>query len=111
MIFPHRLLWTALVSVGTPSNTKRVQEKPKMFSFRFLSACLAVLVAIAATGEAFSFAGGLKARAKADLIDKVESGASNEEVLKAIREVETFSILGGADLKNPLLPGNWLMVW
>lgn len=82
-----------------------------MMSSRFVCACLAVLVSIAATSEAFSFADGLKTRAKADLIERIESGAKNEAILKAVREVEKFSILGGANLKNPLLPGNWLMVW
>jgi len=78
---------------------------------RCVCACLAVLLSIAATSEAFSFANDLKARAKVDLIERVESGGSNEAILKAVREVEKFSILGGANLKNPLLPGNWLMVW
>ena len=73
--------------------------------------CLAVLVASLSASEAFSFADGLKTRAKANLIEKVESGASNDEVLRAVREVEKFSVLGGADLKNPKLEGNWLMVW
>jgi hypothetical protein len=82
-----------------------------MMTPRLVVAFLAVLFVAAVTSEAFSFADGLKARAKAGLIEKVESGASNEEVLKAIKEVEKFSILGGADLKNPLLAGNWLMVW
>ena len=79
--------------------------------FRFVVTWLVVLASAVAKSEAFAFADGLKARAKANLIDKVESGASNEEVLKAVREVEKFSVLGGADLTNPLLPGNWLMVW
>lgn len=82
-----------------------------MMPSRFVCACLAVLVTTAAMSEAFSFADGLKARAKVELIERVESGASNEEILKAVQEVEKFSILGGANLKNPLLPGNWLMVW
>ena len=80
-------------------------------AFRFVFTCLVVLVANATTSQAFSFADGLKARAKENLIDRVESGASNDEILKAVREVEKFSLLGGADLKNPQLPGNWLMVW
>uniref|UniRef100_A0A7S2G2U7 Plastid lipid-associated protein/fibrillin conserved domain-containing protein n=1 Tax=Octactis speculum TaxID=3111310 RepID=A0A7S2G2U7_9STRA len=82
-----------------------------MMPSRCVCACLAVLLSIAATSEAFSFANDLKARAKVDLIERVESGGSNEAILKAVREVEKFSILGGANLKNPLLPGNWLMVW
>ena len=81
-----------------------------MVSRSFL-VCLAVLVASLSASEAFSFADGLKTRAKANLIEKVESGASNDEVLRAVREVEKFSVLGGADLKNPKLEGNWLMVW
>jgi len=75
---------------------------------RFGCVCLATAVT---TSEAFSFAGGLKTRAKAELIDRIESGAPNEAILEAVRDVEKFSILGGADLSNPLLPGNWLMVW
>mmetsp|Transcript_27868 Transcript_27868/g.32987 ORF Transcript_27868/g.32987 Transcript_27868/m.32987 type:complete len:215 (+) Transcript_27868:103-747(+) len=84
---------------------------------RFAFACLAVLFVTAATSgtkmccEAFAFADGLKDRAKAVLIEQVESGASNDDIFKAVREVEKFSILGGANLQNPLLPGNWLMVW
>ncbi len=82
-----------------------------MIDSRFLLACLVVLVAYFATSEAFSIVDGPKSRAKANLIEKVESGASNDEVLEAVREVEKFSVLGGADLKNPKLEGNWLMVW
>lgn len=90
-----------------------------MIPSRFVFTCLAVLFMTATTSntnlycEAFSFpfADGLKNRAKAVLIEKVESGASNDAIFQAVREVEKFSILGGANLQNPLLPGNWLMVW
>jgi len=78
---------------------------------RFGYFSLLVLIATIATNEAFPFAAGIKAKAKANLIEKVESGASNDQVLQAVREVEKFSFLGGANLENPLLPGNWLMVW
>ena len=80
-----------------------------MTSLRSVVTFLLIFVGIFATSEAF--VGGLKARAKENLLETVESGASNDEVLKAVREVEKFSVLGGADLKNPKLAGNWLMVW
>jgi len=89
--------------------------------------CLAVLVAVAVAAttnnnnnhhhglffaEAFSFADGPRSRAKANLLETVASGAPDEDVLKAVGAVERYSFLaGGADLSNPLLPGNWLMVW
>ncbi|VEU44847.1 unnamed protein product [Pseudo-nitzschia multistriata] len=74
------------------------------------------LLAIAITSciahcDAFALVEGFRSRAKADLIEQVTSGASNDTILEAIRKVERFSILGGADLKNPLLQGNWLMIW
>lgn len=93
------------------TNTKRVLKvvaTPTM-NLHSIFTCLLVFAASFATSEAF--VGGLKARAKQNLLETVESGASNDEVLKAVREVEKFSVLGGADLKNPLLAGNWLMVW
>ena len=91
-------------------------------TFEICFSCLVFLVVATATSsstnsyntcEAFvqSFTGGLRSRAKAELIEQVTSGASNEKVLEAIQKVERFSLFGGADLKNPLLPGNWLMVW
>ena len=80
-----------------------------------IAALLALVLAVStnaiASCEAFSFVDGLKSRAKTHLIEQVTSGASNEKILKAVRNVERFSVLGGATLKNPLLPGNWLMVW
>jgi len=81
-----------------------------MFS-RSLLCFLAALVITTTTTEAFTFADNLKTRSKTNLIKTIQSGASNEQILKAVKEVEKFSILGGANLQNPLLPGNWLMVW
>mmetsp|Transcript_31103 Transcript_31103/g.35715 ORF Transcript_31103/g.35715 Transcript_31103/m.35715 type:complete len:228 (-) Transcript_31103:41-724(-) len=70
------------------------------------------------TTNAFSFPtiDGLRSRAKADLIDQITSGASNEQILNSVGTVERYSIFntsknGGATLQNPLLSGNWLMVW
>jgi len=68
------------------------------------------------TTNAFSFPAldGLRTRAKADLINQVSSGAPNEKVLESIKNVERYSLFtdnGGANLKNPSLAGNWLMVW
>mmetsp|Transcript_19900 Transcript_19900/g.46456 ORF Transcript_19900/g.46456 Transcript_19900/m.46456 type:complete len:208 (+) Transcript_19900:215-838(+) len=80
-------------------------------------AILVFVVALAATnafvGEAFSFSfvDGPRNRSKADLIEAVASGAPSEAVLTAVRRVERYSVMGGATLSNPLLQGNWLMVW
>jgi len=68
------------------------------------------------TINAFSFPAldGLRSRAKTDLIDQVSSGASNDQVLEAVKNVERYSLFtdnGGANLNNPSLAGNWLMVW
>ena len=38
--------------------------------------------------------------------------AHEQQILQAVRKVEQYSwIVGGANLQNPLLAGNWLMVW
>jgi len=76
----------------------------------------ALLILHATTTNAFSFPAidGLRSRAKTDLIDQITSGASNEKILNYVGTVERYSIFtknGGATLKNPLLSGNWLMVW
>jgi hypothetical protein len=52
----------------------------------------------------------LRSRAKADLLELVRNGAPNEQILRQVANVERLS-LGEANLSNPLLPGNWLMVW
>jgi hypothetical protein len=90
---------------------------------KLLSTICGVFVVLALQGktpllttDAFSFppVDGLRSRAKTDLIEQVTSGASNEKILNAVKNVERYSIFtknGGANLKNPLLPGNWLMVW
>lgn len=57
-----------------------------------------------------AFTGALRSRAKENLINLVTSGAPDNEVLKVLESVERLSF-GGATLSNPLLPGNWLMVW
>ena len=60
--------------------------------------------------QADAFIGAIRSRAKDNLIDLVTSGAPDNKVLRALEGVERLS-LGSATLSNPLLPGNWLMVW
>mmetsp|Transcript_27538 Transcript_27538/g.61176 ORF Transcript_27538/g.61176 Transcript_27538/m.61176 type:complete len:204 (-) Transcript_27538:28-639(-) len=60
--------------------------------------------------QADAFIGALRSRAKDNLINLVTSGAPDNKVLSALEGVERLS-LGSATLSNPLLPGNWLMVW
>jgi len=57
-----------------------------------------------------SFTNVLRKNAKNNLLNLVTSGAPNRDIIKALEKVEFLS-LGGATLKNPLLSGNWLMVW
>jgi len=91
----------------------------KILSGNYVTSLSAIAVHAALmlkTTDAFSIPAldGLRVRAKTDLIERVTSGASNEEVLSSITNVERYSIFtknGGATLKNPSLPGNWLMVW
>jgi hypothetical protein len=69
-----------------------------------------IVVTVLLLNPADAFVGALRSRAKAHLIDLVKSGASNDQVTRALEGVERLS-LGDAKLSSPLLPGNWLMVW
>mmetsp|Transcript_10240 Transcript_10240/g.16943 ORF Transcript_10240/g.16943 Transcript_10240/m.16943 type:complete len:201 (-) Transcript_10240:37-639(-) len=69
-----------------------------------------IVAAILLINPVDAFVGALRQPAKANLLDLVKSGASEDKIITALKGVERLS-LGDAKLSSPLLPGNWLMVW
>lgn len=72
---------------------------------------LILILAAVSNSNAFIL-DGMRSRVKAELLEIVASGASEKKILDAVKNVERLSLLRGApSLNDPLLSGNWLMVW